>query len=149
MNGHWTYPTDMGTDEWFGFIYMITNTVTSQKYIGKKQYRSWGKKKSPNYGKEMKWREYTSSSKALNADIKELGMASFTFVCMGQYATKGGLSWAENWSQTVREALTEKLEDGTPAYYNRQIMATKFIPKESISDETRTLILNEKDLSND
>jgi hypothetical protein len=50
--GHWLLGEDVIlTDDTFGFIYEITNTVTSKKYIGKKQCKSKLKRK-PLKGKK-------------------------------------------------------------------------------------------------
>ncbi len=37
--------------------------------------------------------------------------------------------------------LTEKYPDGTPVFLNRQIGAIKFIPKESVDNETRQRLI--------
>ena len=48
----WTYqgvkyepPKDFTPDDYYGFVYMITNRATGQKYVGKKFF--WSKKTLP------------------------------------------------------------------------------------------------------
>jgi hypothetical protein len=39
------------------------------------------------------------------------------------------------------ESMTEKLEDEkTPRFYNRQIAAIRFVPKEAVSEKTKKYI---------
>ena len=80
-NGHWKFSSSFDSEEWFGFIYCIENTVTSQFYIGKKQVvsirkRKFGKKetaaltdkrmkKYEMVTKESDWLEYRSSNKVV------------------------------------------------------------------------------------
>ena len=42
--GHWEFPHDFDIDEWFGFIYRITELSTGKEYIGKKQFHSYCRK---------------------------------------------------------------------------------------------------------
>ena len=72
---HWTFKDDKTRvpqpDEYFGFVYVITNKLTTKQYIGCKQY--WQMRKRKKH-KPSNWRVYTSSSKDLNEDIDKLGM---------------------------------------------------------------------------
>ena len=54
------------------------------------------------------------------------------------FETRGGLSAAECKVQWYLDVLTEKCLLGVPLYLNRQIGAIKFIPKEAITNETKT-----------
>ena len=139
--GHWISKTNINPSESFGFLYCIQNTETNQFYWGKKQFFHGGKKKSVTYGKEMTWRTYTGSSVHLKADIAKQGHDKFKFEIVDVYKTKGGLYYAEAYSQMVSESMTEMLEDNkTPRFYNRQIAAIRFVPKETITDNTRKYI---------
>lgn len=143
--GHWKFNTKFDTNEWFGFLYAIENTVTKQWYIGKKNFFTRGKKTSKDYGKEHSWRTYTSSSITLNSDIKTYKKENFKFYIIDLYKTKGGLYYAEAYSQMLAEVMTRYLEDGkTPMFYNRQIAAIRFVPKEYPSIKTRNFILKLK-----
>lgn len=136
--GHWVSKTPINPSEAFGFLYCIHNTVTGQFYWGKKQFFHGGKKKSKTYGKEMTWRTYTGSSVHLKKDIAKYGHDKFTFEIVDVYNTKGGLYYAEAYCQMVSESMTEYLDDGkTPRFYNRQIAAIRFVPREAITDKTR------------
>jgi len=147
--GHWNFygnfPNYFDTSTYTGFIYMIENKVTNQFYIGKKQMRHGGKKKSKTYGKEMPWRTYTGSSTHLNNAIKEIGKDKFEFLIIDLYKTKGGLYYAEAYSQMLLGVMTEKLECGVaPRFYNGQIAAIRFAPKEVVTSNTHKFIRNFK-----
>lgn len=143
--GHWEFDRDFDSDDYFGFLYCIQNKITNQFYFGKKQFTHRGKKKSKTYGKEMKWRTYTGSSKHLNDDIKKYGKENFRFMMVDLYKTKGGLYYAEAWAQMSCEAMTARLECGEiPRYYNRQIAAIRFVPKEDLTEQTRKFVKNIK-----
>ena len=86
---------------------MIVYTETNQKYIGKKNYKGRGKL---NKGVESNWKTYTISSVLLNALIKEKGADKFKFIILEQYATAGGLSFAETWSQVTSETPSKNDE---------------------------------------
>ena len=84
----WTYEgktIDSIPDEYEGFVYLITNKTTDQKYIGKKLARFKttkpplkGKKNKRRGFKESDWREYWGSSDRLNEDVKNLGEENFS-----------------------------------------------------------------------
>ena len=139
--GHWLYngpPFD--PEDYFGFIYMITCSHPDEpkRYIGKKQFHMYRK------GKERKvsnWKTYKSSSSHINKLISDLGEEYFTYEILQLFETKGGLSAGEVKVQWSLDVLTEKYPDGTPVFLNRQIGAIKFIPKESVDNETREKLL--------
>ena len=139
--GHWKTKVKFNPSKAFGFLYCIHNTVTDQYYWGKKQFFHGGKKKSKTYGKEMTWRTYTGSSTHLKKDITKYGHDKFTFEIVDVYKTKGGLYYGEAYCQMVSESMTEYLSDKiTPRFYNRQIAAIRFVPKEAVTDKTRKYI---------
>ena len=83
--GHWICNIEI-PQEYYGFIYLITNNTNNRKYIGKKQCKSKrkkplrkGKKKRESVIKETDWMTYTSSCNELNDDIAKLGKENFTF----------------------------------------------------------------------
>lgn len=139
--GHWKTNKKFNPCDWFGFLYCIKNNVTEQLYWGKKQFFHGGKRKSKTYGKEMTWRTYTGSSSNLKSDISKYGHDNFNFDIVDLYKTKGGLYYAEAYAQMVSESMTEMLNDGkTPRFYNRQIAAIRFVPKEAVSEKTKRYI---------
>lgn len=143
--GHWSIygnlPKDFEVKDYFGFVYIIKNNHTEQYYIGKKQFQHHGSKKSRHYGREMNWRNYTGSSAALNADIKKYGKDNFKFLMIDLYKTKGGMYYAEAYLQMILGCMTEYLSDKqTPRFYNRQIAAIRFVPKEPPTAKTLKFI---------
>lgn len=139
--GHWNYSYKVDPEQWFGFIYCIENKVTNQFYIGKKQLKHGGKRKSKTYGKPMSWKNYTGSSTTLNSDIKEYGKPNFRFDIVDFYKTKGGLYYAEAYLQMLSNSMTEYLKDEkTPRFYNRQIAAIRFVPKEHPTARTKAFV---------
>lgn len=139
--GHWKASFSFDHSEFFGFLYVIENKVTGQWYIGKKNFFIRGKKSSKHYGKEHNWRTYTGSSTELNKDIKAYGKDNFNFNIVDVYTTKGGLYYAEAYTQMILEVMTRYLPDGkTPVFYNRQIAAIRFVPREDITERTKRFI---------
>lgn len=130
-------------DEYFGFVYRITELSTGRMYIGKKQFKSItkvsvkGKKNKKTVIKENNWRIYTGSSTELNEAIEANGMANYKFEIVSLHHSKGALHYAEVELQVKEDVLRAKLEAGTKKYFNKQIAAVRFIPPEDIRDETR------------
>ena len=124
-NGHWSFPEQLDHENAFGFIYLIKNINTGMMYIGKKIFRGTGK---INKGKPSNWRVYTSSSKDINNMIEEIGIDSFEFHVLEQYYTRGGLSWAETWSQCFVEVPTNN-----HIWYNRFIDKVQWRSSEVVS----------------
>ena len=134
---HWTFRDDKTRvpqpDEYFGFVYVITNKVTTKQYIGCKQY--WQMRKRKKH-KPSNWRVYTSSSKDLNEDIDKLGKRRFKFEIIQEYKTKRGLHYYEQFYQMKHHVLTAVIE-GTdePAYYNKNVGGVRFyVPLEVYED---------------
>lgn len=128
-NGHWSFPEQLDYKDAFGFVYLIVNTQTKMMYIGKKMFKGAGKL---NKGKESNWRTYTSSSRDINCLIEEYGMDVFEFYVLEQYYTRGGLSWAETWSQCHVEVPTNN-----HIWYNRFIDKVQWRSTEEISTRHR------------
>jgi len=118
----WTYegkPIDTIPDEYEGFVYLITNLTTGQKYVGKKlaKFKTTkpplkGKKNKRRGYKESDWRDYWGSSDRLQADVEKLGPKNFTreilYLCKG----RGEMSYLEAREQFERRVLE------TDEYYN-------------------------------
>lgn len=96
-----------------GFVYMIVDLDTKQKYIGKKNFTGRGK---INKGVASDWKTYCSSSTTVQKLIKEKGKERFVFIIIAQYFTVGGLSFAETWSQIICETPSNNDE-----FHNRFI----------------------------
>jgi len=143
--GHWQTESGIGVPDMdphnaFGFIYRVDCLRNGKSYIGKKQYRIGGSKKKASYNQQSDWKKYTTSSKHVNADIRLFGKNEFEFIHLFDCYTKGDLTYQETNLQHKFDVLTEKQEDGSPAWYNRAIGAIKFIPPEKHSDKTRKKI---------
>ena len=130
---HWVGEVD--PDVYYGFVYLITNTVTDRKYIGRKFYHTYRKKKRV---KESNWREYAGSCKPLKEDMQRMGKDKFTFEIICNYKTRGGVVSGEVHFQTDNDVLSpELLPCGERLYYNGQIGSVKFITPDFHSAEYR------------
>ena len=118
----WTYDgktIDEIPDEYEGFVYLITNTTTGQKYIGKKLAK-FKKTRPPLKGKKNKrrskvesdWRDYWGSSEHLLADVEKLGKEKFTREILHYCPSRGVLSYIEAKEQFDRRVLE------SDEYYN-------------------------------
>lgn len=112
-------------DKAIGFVYLITNLKTNQKYVGKKNfyftaYKQVNKKKK-RIKKESDWKTYHGSSNWLNDDIEKLGIENFKREILRICSKKGELSYFEASYQFKWDVLTAKLPNGDRAFYNDQI----------------------------
>jgi len=137
---HWVGEVD--PDTYYGFVYLITNTVSGRKYIGRKFYHTYRKRKRV---RESNWRVYAGSCKPLKEDMKRLGKDKFTFEIICNYKTRGGVVSGEVHFQTDNDVLSpELLPCGERLYYNGQIGSVKFITPEFLSAETRAKMASAK-----
>lgn len=118
----WTYQgkiVDTISDEFEGFVYLITNLTNNKKYIGKKlsKFKTSkpplkGKKNRRKGTKESDWKDYWGSSDKLNEDIKKLGSDCFTREILYFCRSRSELSYLEAKEQFDRRVLE------TDEYYN-------------------------------
>ena len=118
----WTYngkPVDTVSEDYIGFVYLITNKKTKQKYVGKKlaKFKTTkpplkGKKNKRRGYKESDWREYWGSSDKLNEDVKQLGEKNFTREILYYCKSRAEMSYIEAREQFDRRVLE------TDEYYN-------------------------------
>jgi len=102
-----------------GFVYLITNLKTGQKYIGKK-LAQFKRTKPPLKGKKLKrrstvesdWRDYWGSSERLQVDVQQLGPENFTREILYYCTSKAEMSYIEAREQFDRRVLE------TDEYYN-------------------------------
>ena len=110
-------------DNW-GFVYKITNQSNERQYIGRKYF--WQKRK-PKGGKrrvtsESDWKRYYGSCPELKDDIKLFGKECFTREILSLHRTPGRVNYEETRQLFLHDVLTEALDNGTPAYYNSNIL---------------------------
>lgn len=115
-------------DSVVGFVYIITNTVTGRRYIGKKlakfsrtTYRVVKLKNGNKKRKKIKskidsdWQLYTGSSIELNQDIEKIGIENFTREILYYCRSKAECNYVE--ARTQFELKVLESDD----YYNGQI----------------------------
>jgi len=124
----WYYQgTAFTTDDigdFFGFVYRITNLQNGKQYIGRKYF--WQKRK-PRGGKrrvtsESDWKRYYGSSDELNSDRKLLGNSTFKREILSLHTRLGDVNYEETKQLFLNNVLQESLSDGTPKYYNSNIL---------------------------
>jgi hypothetical protein len=105
-------------EKYVGFVYIITNTVSGKKYIGKKLskfsktniktviLKNGNKKKKKIKSKiDSDWKTYWSSSKEVVEDAKTLGFDRFTREILMFCLSKGTASYFEAKLQMQNEVL--------------------------------------------
>ena len=113
-----------GINGYHGFVYLITNTVNGRKYIGRKYFWSLRKKKGQTrrQRQESDWKKYYGSCPELKEDVKEFGKDKFTREILSLHTTVGRCNFEETRQLFVNNVLSESLTDGTPLYYNGNIL---------------------------
>jgi len=136
----WTYQgTTFTTDDinsFFGYVYRITNLQSGRQYIGRKYF--WSKRK-PRGGKrrvtsESDWKKYYGSSDELKGDRKLLGNTCFKREILSLHTTPGRTNYAETKELFLNNVLQETLDDGTPKYYNSNILG-RYYKKDYFKEE--------------
>ena len=124
----WTYKgstfTSADIDGQFGFVYRITNLQTGKQYIGRKYF--WQKRKPRTGGRrvtsESDWKKYYGSSKELNEERKSVGNNTFLREIISIHKTLGQVNYEETRQLFINNVLTEADENGTPKFYNSNIL---------------------------
>jgi hypothetical protein len=127
----WLYQGDLIEElpeDCVGFVYLITNSVTGRKYIGKKlakfaktsykvvkQKNGIKKKKKIRSKVDSDWRDYYGSSDELSKDVTTLGKENFTREVLHYCTSKAHTSYIEAKEQFDRKVLE------TTDYYNGHI----------------------------
>ena len=112
-------------NDYFGFVYRITNLLTGKAYIGRKYFYQLRKPRGGGrrVKSESNWKKYYGSSDELNRERSELGNNTFfKREILSLHATKGKVNFEETRQLFIHGVLTEALDDGTPAYYNSNIL---------------------------
>jgi hypothetical protein len=127
----WYYENQLVTEiseDYIGFVYIITNLTTDKKYIGKKlakfakttykvvKLKNGTKKRKRIRGKiESDWQEYYGSNDELNKDVVTLGKENFRRDILYFCKTKSECSYIEAREQFSRRVLESN------DYYNGHI----------------------------
>ena len=110
--------------EYFGFVYRITNKSNQRQYIGRKYF--WSFRKPPGKKRKVKqesdWKKYYGSCPELKEDIKLYNKENFNREIISLHITKGNCNFEETKQLFLNNVLSEALDDGSPAYYNSNIL---------------------------
>ena len=124
----WTYNgKEFGSSDiqdYFGFVYHIHCSKTNRDYIGRKYFWSFRtpKGKSRKVKGESDWKNYYGSCPELKSDVNLWGKTSFNRTILSLHKTKGQCNYEETKQLFLNNVLIESLDDGTPAYYNSNIL---------------------------
>ena len=124
----WKYNGDIFDSDnignYFGFVYCITNKITGRRYIGRKYL--WAFRTPPGKKRRVKqesdWKRYYGSCPELKEDIKKYGKEIFSREILSLHEAKGDCNYEETKQLFLNNVLKESLDDGTPAYYNSNIL---------------------------
>lgn len=120
----------------FGFVYLITNTLSGRMYVGRKYFTlKQGKKRI-----ESDWKAYWGSCKPLLDDIQAIGQENFKREILSLYEKRGEVNYGEVREQILRDVLKAKFPDGSRMYYNGNIMNRWYAAKEEHTAETKKKI---------
>ena len=115
-------------DDFFGFVYCITNKQNGRQYIGRKYFWKFrtpqGKKRKVK--SESDWKKYYGSCPELKEEIGKVGRENFSRIILSLHHTKGKTNFEETRQLFAHNVLTESLDDGTPRYYNSNILSRYF-----------------------
>ena len=125
-NGKVFTSSDIGDN--FGFVYLITNKSNNRKYVGRKYFFSFrtpkGKKRKVK--SESDWKNYYGSCTELKEDLENYGKGIFGRTILSLHKTKGKTNFEETRQLFINGVLTERLDNGEPAFYNSNILNRYF-----------------------
>ena len=139
---HWQGMPQVIPKNVFGFTYVMTHRRTGRMYLGAKQLLFWAgpqggwkvtNPEDPEFDRDLwvesDWREYTSSSKVINAIVDKEGPEAFTYEVVELHSSKLELFYSELKQQMDADVLNAVDDDGNYIYYNEQIMGQEYRPK--------------------
>ena len=100
-----------------GFVYLITNSETGMKYLGRKYFWSVRKLKGKTRRQrsESNWQDYYGSSKVLLEDLEKIGKEAFIRQMLSIHKTNGDVNYEEVKQQFIHDVLE------TEGWYNENI----------------------------
>lgn len=133
---HWLDGEEPDPDNYFGFVYEITDELTGMKYVGCRQYRYFEypcasssnmdhPKYNPRCWRNTDWGSYCGSSKLLSPIVNSR-YDSFTFAIISQHRSKLSLQQAEIALMIEKDVLEATLPDGGRAYWNQHIGGAEY-----------------------
>ena len=115
-------------NDFFGYVYRIVNLQDGREYIGRKYFWKFrtpkGKKRKVK--SESDWKKYYGSCPELKEEIQQLGRQNFSSTILSLHKTAGKTNYEETKQLFTKGVLTEQLDDGTPKYYNSNILSRYF-----------------------
>ena len=114
--------------DYFGFVYLIECPATNRRYVGRKYFWSFRtpKGKSRKVKSESDWKKYYGSCPELKEDVDKYGRESFSRTIISLHKTKGKTNFEETRQLFKNNVLTESLDNGTPAFYNSNVLSRYF-----------------------
>lgn len=115
-----------------GFVYLITNKQTGQKYVGRKYLwsrttvKQVGKKRRKKVVKHANWQTYKSSCEDILREIATSGADHLEFRILHLCKTRAETNFLETQEQFDRRVLSAKLPNGQWEYYNGNILSRYF-----------------------
>ena len=108
--------TGDGIGEYFGMVYLITNTKTGRRYVGKKFFTKAARRQVKGKSKKVRiasdWEKYFGSNKVIQEEVKTLGEDVFKREILHLCKSRSECSYWETWEIFNRDALR------TDDYYN-------------------------------
>jgi len=122
----------------FGFVYMIENTITGRKYIGRKYFTAAGYKQINGKRKKIRkpsdWQTYYGSNETLQREVEQLGKDKFVRTILHLCKSKSECSYFETKEIFKHDALLR--ED----FYNQWVtckITSKHLTNLQITDITK------------
>ena len=121
-------------DDFFGFVYRITNLQSGKQYIGRKYFYQFRKPrgKSRKVKSESDWKKYYGSSDELTADRKSIGNECFKREIISLHTTKGWVNYEETRQLFLNNVLSENEN-----YYNSNILG-RYMRKDYYNEQRIT-----------
>lgn len=114
------------SNEYYGFVYLIQNTISGKSYIGRKYFTKASTKqikgKRKKIRKDSGWQDYWGSSTKLLEEIEKLGKENFKRTIIRLCKTRGECNYWEAKLQFEQDVLCAVMQNDEPAYYNDNIM---------------------------